>query len=94
LPIEESDELLEDDIISESDSDSIEGELNEAIDGSVQCFEVFKKVEGKIIVADDSCINLEALKQNLMEINALSNSVFFIDGQQVIDYVAMELSSH
>lgn len=41
----------------------------------------------KIVVADDQQINLEAIKANLMEIGAHSNTEYFCNGQLVIDYV-------
>jgi PleD family two-component response regulator len=48
---------------------------------------------GKILVADDQRLNLEALKLNLEDIGLLSQSEFFIDGQQVFDYVEKTLQS-
>lgn len=48
---------------------------------------------GKILVADDQRFNLEALKLNLEDIGLLAQSEFFIDGQQVFDYVEKTLQA-
>ncbi len=42
---------------------------------------------GKIIVADDQAINVDALKNSLDELNYLYISEFYLDGQSVIDRV-------
>jgi PleD family two-component response regulator len=47
--------------------------------------------KGKILIADDQQLNIAALKINMAEIGLLESSFFFIDGQQVIDYVEAEL---
>jgi hypothetical protein len=44
-------------------------------------------LQGKIAVADDQQLNLEALKLNLEDIGVLSGCEFFADGQQVFDFV-------
>ena len=38
------------------------------------------KLTGKILVADDKAINLEALKLNLQDINLYDRSEFFYNG--------------
>jgi PleD family two-component response regulator len=50
-------------------------------------------LSGKILVADDQRLNLEALKLNLEDIGLLSQSEFFIDGQQLVDYVQETLQA-
>ena len=63
--------------------------LHDSLEGTESFFVDVKNNANapKIVVADDQQINLEAIKANLMEIGVHQNSHYFVNGQQVIDFV-------
>ena len=62
----------------------MESELANLVDEKALC-----KI-GKIIVADDSKLNLELMKLNLAEVGVTDNVTYCSDGKQAIE-IAMEM---
>jgi len=88
---QELEQLLDDDSHDEKVNQSVkQPSLLQATELDTVDFQVdaaAKQSAPKIVVADDQQINLEAIKANLMEINAHQNAEYFVNGQLVIDYV-------
>jgi hypothetical protein len=56
-------------------------------------FDSNKKLEGKIIVADDQLINLEVIKSYTQIMGLFDLIMFCIDGQKAIDVAKKELDN-
>jgi hypothetical protein len=45
------------------------------------------QLDGPIVVADDQHINIEILKQHTLKLRVIDQTIFCVNGQQVIDCV-------